>query len=436
MTDKELEKLFQSKLKNRVVEFNPSNWAAMEDMLDGKPSRGGAFYWRSVAAILTFGLLAALAGIWAPAPAGEHSTIVNEQPMPESTAPSSAESTGTAEAPALNPGDRAQPEKAREATIAVENNPAKAAAAKGNVNPLTGRDANQPTANAKPALAGNSTTASAVNRPEQPTGATTALTNGTLTTSQLENEVAIAGNESLLIVSQKDFDFETALVSDLSLLPIAFTDPKLPRGLRAMTGRPTIYLQAGWVLSSSFTDRSPGVGVEVGAGYHRRFSPLLSASAGLNYVQQNNLGIQAKSDSTFYDFGKETIHTEQTTKQLNYLELPLSVNFHLNDKHQFSLTTYTSRLLNVKESHYREHTVMKFEPTVTTSEYQGLPDYYQRWNFGVGASYRFQASRELSLAIAIRKDLSDLSNDGMGIIEGQHQNFSTRVQLRYQLFSL
>ena len=36
MTNKELEKLFQSKLGSRKVDFDPSSWEGMERILDSK----------------------------------------------------------------------------------------------------------------------------------------------------------------------------------------------------------------------------------------------------------------------------------------------------------------------------------------------------------------------------------------------------------------
>jgi len=428
MTDKELENLFKEKLGQREVPFNPENWAAMEQILDSKNSNGLAFFWRWAAVIVGFGVIAALLTIGKPASpennmAGEEvieniSESHRDEPRkvnPEELMNSSSSQSAPDHAQEINTSTGQTPESA---TTAPEQGLSSSRA-----NDEThSENANTETFNKSIAANSQST------KPAKADG------RGNFNEDMLlpaDSEESALQNEMALALKEPSVPFNANLdLYEISLADLEQESMIKPR----FGGNQNLYAQAGLVVSTAFNDRSAGLGYEAGLHFSHRLNRKLSIDAGAAYVRQRNVGIVAISDSTFYDFGKETIHTERTTTELDILEVPIRVSFEPIPDHQLSFAFYGSYLLASHEELYREHHRMKMAPIIHETEEMGDLSAYNRFNYGVGAGYHYTFN-QLSIGADVRWGLSDLTLGGNAAFDKTHQNFSTRLQLRYSLWS-
>ncbi len=414
MTDQELDKLFKAKLDSREFEYNPSNWKAMESMLD-QDKKGLAFFWWSSAAVVLFGMLVLGALWWAP---------VSERQITDQT------QKGVPEAPVVSDHeDASQPSAAGESEttntdqvtgenldIAIQNNTV-----------ISGNEDDKPTT----ADSGTKVTSPAAPSEETPTSK-----------YGEESRWAAAGENytraepyqsiGLKLLSWNDLPY--AMQPESSLLKPISPQAIDPAALRKFQAQHELWIQAGPDFTRSFNDNQLATGWLVGLQYRYRFARNWSFETGLNYNARTSLGITRTTDSVYFNFGQETLNTENRYKRLDYIEVPFTLGYDINPKHQFAAGFYTSVLINVNRE--KESTTFPFKGGVEikTTDENGVSDAFNTLDYGLTGSYFFRYHPQMSLGLQFKYGFSDITTDRAEELNPHHRNVNARVILRYRLY--
>lgn len=409
MTEQELEKLFKTKLSSGNHPYNPAAWAAMENILNQKAVRGGAYFWRSAAAILAFALIIGSLKFSHSSQSPVADSVLSIEDVKHDQAlpgqPVNTKAASQTKKPAALP----DPENTQ--LIAVEED------------------------------AGEDLLASTQDKSETPT-----------ISSHPSQPAAIAGSEIIPALYPAVWSAEKPVVLDydrnsiaLVVLEMKKTSPdsrvslhglRMPVIIKQQSFRNSfqaLYLKGGTVLNEAYNDRNMGVGFHIGVQYQAGLSKKVDVSAGLNYSRINKVGIHQQFDSTFYHFSSERIETEITGHQLNYLEMPLSLNWRFLPRHQIGVGAYASMLLSVSEDIEKRHYDRTGEMEVAHQSKEGKLSPYESYDLGFGLSYFYLIDRQLEIGVEIRRGLTDITKDTESVYIENHQNLNTRLSLRYRI---
>lgn len=411
MTEKELEKLFKSKLDTREFEFNPANWEAMEAMLASEPAPAGTFYWRSVAAILLFAV-----GVWSMInfmPQSGDTKVVNEEiatPVEQFESQMKGEERQESNVPQVETKNIA--EQSDEIVNAAKENVVSNSVAEN----TTARHAEK-----EVVVASDETSAEEQVVGENPTK------------EELEESGSL-DPVPLVPYDHKSVGYEYQLVSNQNVLfPLNEDEEEsfTPDALNKFRSKKSFYLEVAPVFTGSHNANNVGFGWEAGIGYQQEFDNNLVFNVGVNYLVQNGVDISSTSDSVFYNFGKEVVQTEEISKRLDYVEVPLSVGYKLNEKHRLQIGGYAGYLVNVSQEVNREISGFKTETKYEQLTKSGYQDDFNRWDFGLNFGYRYTLTPAVSVGLHYSMGLKDITRNTGGDYELRHTNQSTRVIFRY-----
>lgn len=409
MTEKELEKLFRSKLDSREFEFNPANWAAMEAMLNQRRKPAGAYYWRGVAAILLFGLLMSGALLFQDLPGSEVQNPITHQ---QNTLESGNELESIERSKSANPIQ----------TLEQKSQP----------------DQNSANSNASQS---NKVTS-------EPNSIIASTPDATIADADEVAPKKSSDQDQLNVVEAAyvEDDYFTERETELALRSIAYsaplTSPKgslmafetfTPEALEKFHKSNTYYLELAPVFTGSYNTNDVGIGWSAGVGMEKEISDRWTMTAGLRYSVQNGIGIENKTDSTFYNFGKETIETEVKSRRLDYVEMPLTVGYNLNGKHQLIAGGYLAYLVNVSQDVSREISQYKRETEIQTESLKGYQKDFNRLDGGIQVGYRYRLGPGLSVGLHYNYGLTDITKNTKGEYVRDHHNQNTRVVFRYSI---
>ncbi len=471
-----LDNLFKEKLAVKSYPYNPKNWEKMAAILDGgAASRGGAFYWRAAAAILLFAMLAGGALLFdnsdKNALQDENRVVDFEENSPavledenyddgnsldENGGTKNEANAGSSEIPNENIANQETSggddlNASQNPDFSSENNADKNAGGEDsdgktvaenvgsdfskdeNNDGNQGGDAENSDANA---ITANPADGNASNEnSRKPIFSSDDYETGN------PNAISFYANQDALILDRKNIAKNAFLLdtenAPFSLMPLSRENEKFdPKSLPKFYKRHNLFAEGGAVLRGSYTSNSVGIGWQAGLGYQYRISDRWAANVGLRYSVHNEVGIRQKSDSIFFNFGQERIETERESHRLDYLEVPLEINFLATPKHQFSLGGYFAQLISVDQEIVRRRYALKQGVQTTHDEATGYNPDFARYDWGLTAGYRFHISPQFSAGISVQQGLVDItkvetvSNE----LKKHHRNLSTRISLRYLLF--
>lgn len=430
MTDKELDKLFESKLQEREFEMNPENWAAMEAILNAKAKRGGAFYWRSVAAVFAFGILAALSLLIVdPDTPAEQNVAQEEQQFRNPQAPlEDPNSSKTEEKPAIkNEQNLYTPKESL-----ISDAPAQTGRSREVTPPGSSQSTPPPAEGSTPAsdYAGTSGKALATVPSDEESAGTPSVTANAFGT-----EAQNSSNEVLAFVIVDSKELATLETPVVELNP-ASVDPFIPEALSKFSARHEFFATGSSLLGNAFSSNSAGLGFSAGIGYRLRLDPQLSVEVSANYLQLNSVDLTDKRDSTFFNFGKEHIQINRQVNQLGYLQIPIALTYHLDSRHSVGMGGYTSLLLSVTEKLERTHEMAKRPTQHSTATNTGYHEDFRRFDYGFTANYFYRVTPALSFGVQVQKGFTDITHDVSEGFKPVHQNFNTQISVRYRFLSL
>lgn len=418
MTEKELEKLFKSKLGDREVPFNPENWERMEAVLDEKAAVRGSYYWKYAAAILIFGAVVASLifinpGMDSPSEMKNIATPVLKEEVQE---------TGSGNAVADEPGQKSNQEYLSEPAEDVSASPIAEQSNK------EISETPEELTEEKVVAASEATTEAGENE-----NSTDLLKQEAPPVNTNEEVVGYYETIDLLALKEKSYRMPEAELPGLTLmaLDMGITDNQ---ARNSQVNLSDFFVNAGPVFSNSHAGSGTGTGLQAGLGYRLRMRYGFSLETGISYLVQNDVNITNKSDSTFFTFGRERVETEEVNHRLDYIEIPLNVSYRFTPKHEFGLGTYFSLLVNVERETQRTQYMIKGGVNVENEQSSGYLSEFSRIDYGLGVFYRYSVNNRLKVGLHLKQGLNDITLDVSEGYAKDHTNFNSRIVLEYSLF--
>ena len=130
----------------------------------------------------------------------------------------------------------------------------------------------------------------------------------------------------------------------------------------------------------------------------------------------------------------ERVETESVCDKLDYIELPLSISYQVLPKHELGVSTYAAVLINASQESTKTTHSSKAGTTVESDYDTGYNKGFSRYDFGVGAFYRYTFNKSFSMGIHVNKGLVDITSLDEPSSNYDHVNLNTRVELRYNIF--
>ncbi len=411
MTEKEIEKLFKSKLNNREFAFNPANWEAMEAILDSTPKPAGAFYWRSVMAVLLFGVAVWSLITFAPATAESNVTNNVELSSPVETKAEPQEAVSSkGEVQFESQLEESQQEEAVAQNELESVNTEKTLAANAVRNTNEGALSNQAV--------------------QEPSSAIAAAENSYVDEVSTD-EVSLVDPVFTTPLSKKGFVFNSELPQPL--VEITSGNNFTPEAFKKFDSKSSFYLEVAPVFSGSYNANNVGVGWHAGLGWERAIGQKFQFSIGLGYTVQNGVGIENNSDSVFYNFGKEVVETQEVNSRLDYVELPVSISYKLNQRNMVEFGMYAGYLVNVSREVDKEISKFKTETQYESTKENGYQEEFKRMDYGLTLGYRYRVTPALSVGVHYNLGFIDITKNIQGDYLQRHTNQNTRVVFRYSI---
>ncbi len=427
MTEKEMEKLFKSKLDSREFAFNPANWEKMEAILEQKAAAGRWYLWRSTAAILLFGVVVASVIYYNPGTISQYDAISGPDFIPEGRVLPNLKPVSESAVGAVKPETVAFKD-AKKLSQTAEGDWAMASQTKTHTNAIANQTIKENTSGNTSSIfgeAGSSTTG------EVNPIVTATRANGTSVAQQEERNFEPI---SLSELSSKDYVLPEWAVVDFQLREVGFAGDEQNAPLAGKLNTANLFVNVGPVFTGSNASNTLGTGFLAGVGYRKLLNYGFGVETGLNYFVLNNMNIQNNSDSVFYRFGKERVETEELNSRLDYIEIPLNLTYKFAPKHHLGVGGYAAILLNVQ----RDITKTTYTPksgTYVEDEYaSGYLDEFNRFDFGLSAFYRYSLTSRLNVGLHFKQGLVDITHDVSEGYAQDHTNFNTRIVLEYRLF--
>lgn len=426
MSDKELDNIFNKKLSNREFAFNPSNWEAMEAMLDAEKGKG-AFYWWSSAAILVFGLFVSGLIFIQGNPVGTRSSIENivnsieandqeingtisqELNNQDMISDISSEQDNLQETPVSNIQKEIQ--ESNSSNLAVEE---------------VRESIEQPSIDDADAVSESRAS-------DQDQIVSEVVSDNIEEHLPFEvEELPTISNLDQVVLGYKGISLVSQKTKSLKFN--VRTNRVRPNVIRRYQKQHEFSLQAGPDFSRSIKPNDLTTGVLVGANYQYRFSYTWSLNVAVNYSTRTSLGVALSSDSAFLGFGWENVETVVHNDRLDYIEVPIEIAYNINPKHQVGFGTYVSGIFNVNSRIDKIHSSTKGIGKTTSRKENGISENFRLLDYGVTGSYFYQYSPSIAVGAQLKYGLPDITKNVDIPLNGDDQNIQTRIILKYRLF--
>jgi len=427
MKDKDLDRLFKSKLSEAAYPYNPDNWARMETLLDARTAGVAPWYWRYSAALVVVGLLlGGLITFQGNLPNGEEATPITS-PQPTTIAPESPlgpAPVSTKTAPSVSetaPFQKGQsPAKDPKGTEPLKTSPATAAPA------MVSSQADK----RRSLQEGPSARKSAKNSPQA-------------AMSNRKRELAL-----------HDIDLGPPTLVDLRSLGGTFLPVLAPRDLpdTSATRRPKIQeevfipgqsafaqhqllVEGGLSQSASFGD---GLATGVTAGLRYQWQPTSSfgVSMGVHFRQTGDLSIAIREDTSFFtNQGRQEVSTVKRFRYFQTLNFPVRAQWHINHKHTLMGGAYLGLALRQKARLVTTTRQPKSSPEVEREQISGQHPEFTGTLAGLSLGYTYQLNKRWEAGLQLRYGLSDMTQDRIAPeLASFHRLRQADVVLRYRLF--
>lgn len=445
MTEKELEKLFKSKLNNREFAFNPENWQKMEAILDDSAVAKGWYFWRSSAAIVLFGAVVATLIYFSPnaridsvasdqllTPQKSKVEEIYQDPSQKELNSSQQEITAPDEAIAADQYIAASPEQQikdipeNSSSISEQapSQPLTSPAQEQSVAALTNK-ADVPENQYNDGLANSSEKQNITDDPVFAAASPIATRKNAVKVDALDFVLLTSKGYDGLNIEPVNLDF---LNSDLNV--VANNNEFIDKS-RTPVG---VFVNGGLVFTGSNTNNTLGTGYHAGIGYRKGLNYGLVLETGISYVVLNDVNIQDNSDSVFFGFGVERIETEEINKRLDYIEVPLNVSYRVTPKHSLGIGAYASILVNISRDVETKRYTPKGGMAVSNHQSNGYQEEFDRFDLGFNAFYRYAMTPRFNVGLHFKTGLRDITKDVSVDYAEDHTNFNTRIVLEYSLF--
>jgi hypothetical protein len=426
MTNKELEKLFQSKLGSRKVDFDPSSWEGMERILDSKmPITPWYLPFASWIKGLTAAMVIGFSGYF----------IIGEPFEGYTKAGLPSESTNPAEN--INAFSNSEGSRFQNSTNSI------GAAAAGNSrfsNQKRSATSSEPNGEFENG-AGNATTLSGYAFADGNQNG-----NGPGKKGKRKNKKQNRRDENgNALIEERFVESDQLNAKPAPPLEIDYTEQALVAGStsKAQTSAKraassTSPLKFGATLSAisskNLLPESEGTintglkpAFAIGLVLAQPLSERWGLSGGLNYKwQKANASIT--SHDVNYSFGEEHVYTSVDYNSLNNIEVPISTYYKIAERHQVNLGVYASYLW-AASAKYSIETIKLFGSEKETGLLFNNSSIKDVWDYGVTAGYYYSINSKFQIGVDSWFGLTPLQYNPDYDIESN--NFQLRFSLNY-----
>lgn len=394
MTNKDLDKLFRDKLKDREVSFNPNAWNKADKMLAAREAqRRKALYFKAAAVFLLL-VSSSLAGYFLISPEANGDLQADNQTAKsqdkEAAVQDDTVKEGNNEVSSTTDGIERQ---ARESKLEnQESDVARSTSSSGDFN---------------------------ANRAQNPNGVSKSASTTIQQQVQLRNKTNSDIARQMKNVSRSN---NGAVARDANNALIKME--KITSGIHFGSGQTAVEIDPDYTLLSEMPDFKPVIkqrlGVLVGASlaqagqangnaadisadyhfgitYEYLLSPAVSLEMNALYRLRSHSGFARNESYSFYAFGRVDYDINIENEKAGYLEIPLLVNWNPVPKHQLkagasvSYLLHSSNVVNQKVTSPYNTDYNSFEEVVF--EESGL---MKSWDFAFQAGYEFEFISNLS----------------------------------------
>lgn len=172
-------------------------------------------------------------------------------------------------------------------------------------------------------------------------------------------------------------------------------------------------------------------------GVYARF-PLnekMAIGTGLTYWKRTNLNSSMQGDSTVYDFGFQDFRTITSVLELHYLEMPLSFQYTLNDKHTFLAGANISYLLTALGGQSQLVMTDFSSTSLPLTVNYGYRNWVNTVDVALMAGYQYQVVNRLNIGMVGQYGLRDITPNAVYQNTTTDRNLQIRLFASYQLFS-
>jgi hypothetical protein len=144
-----------------------------------------------------------------------------------------------------------------------------------------------------------------------------------------------------------------------------------------------------------------------GLGYHYKYNDKMSFSLDGSYVRRSGSSLYRSSVRNYYFLFKETDSISLTTKSIDFLDFQLNVQRKFYSKHYLSGGLYFSTVINCM-SDKTEMITSPFYTTTKTTEVKGYKEGIASFNYGINIDYKYQLFRNGYIGLRYNQSLNDL----------------------------
>lgn len=198
-------------------------------------------------------------------------------------------------------------------------------------------------------------------------------------------------------------------------------------------------LVAGGNILQNWTDNNStnGFGLSPTFGFNYSYDlwkDNLSLKTGLQYANRQSLKNSFNQNSTTYSFGYTRQNTIVETKKLNFIEIPVVLNYKIKSKHEFSTGIIFSQLTSAKSKVeiFEENSLGAVK---TENKTQFLKaDGYRSEDLALVFGYHYYIKNNLSVNLNFRYGLRDMTDNNYFQNETFNRTLGTQLTIEFTPF--
>ncbi len=173
----------------------------------------------------------------------------------------------------------------------------------------------------------------------------------------------------------------------------------------------------------------------IGISYMSFISPKIAISAGLQYTSVGNMKQYTHvSKISRYGLGEESYVTKITPLKIHYLQLPLKINFVLNDKNTFGAGYIFAYLLTVDNKLETYNERLNSSTDYKTSKTKGYVQGFNNFDSQLSLFYRRAVYHNLFINAEFICGVTDVKNNTFFASSTFERNLGLKLTLVYNLF--
>jgi hypothetical protein len=417
-----IDKLFRENLSDHNPSFNPDNWAKMEAILESTASSQP--WYRSYSRLMAISLIGLFALVHSTvrfSPNTPTTLAVTNQQLDHSPEKSNHENDQTTVKAKTIEVASIQKPKNNSARSSFKSNQATQAT----LAAIASRQKTDPVAtiSLKSNVTSHFYTSSSENLAIKRSSELNSMNSSVMVNELLESVLALTPHGITSFESD-----EIDLISN--------SDPVSSKAI--YNQRHTLSLAGFNTINNGFRNNSGLFGKNilnrVEFNYSYQLKNNLAISTGLAYNSKTAKGLNYTQSNEQYGFGRNANTTSINVQSLNYIEVPLAINYQIGSKHTVGIGASFNYLLAVRNRVIATtFETLEGESSNSTTRWGGN-EKFSPFDVGIRANYSYAISPRFKLAVSAQFGTINFSNNAAWGGQGQLHHQELQIGLRYQLF--